>query len=160
MDSLKKWIPSVLLFPVCIYFCLNRGNYGLLDNADLVIHEAGHFFFMFFGQFIHTAGGTLMQMILPSVIAWYFFRSRYRLGFQMALFWLGHNLINISVYAADAQARKLHLLGGNKVYHDWTFMLGSLGILEYDAYVGYFFFGLAIIVFLFLLIVCPLIFEE
>lgn len=160
MDSLKKWIPSIILLPLCVYFCLNRGNYGLLDSADLVIHEAGHIFFILFGQFIRTLGGTLMQIILPSLIVWYFYKNSYRLGVQMSLLWLGHNFINISVYAADAQARRLPLLGGNKVYHDWTFILGSLGILEYDAYVGYFFFGIAILVFLTLLIACPLLFNE
>lgn len=160
MDSLKKWIPSLILAPLCVYLCLHRGTYTFIDNADLVIHEAGHIFFYIFGKFIYTAGGTLMQMILPSIIIWYFFRNHYRLGTQISMLWLGQNLINISVYAADAQAKKLHLLGGNKVYHDWAYMLGSLGITQYDAYVGYFFFGLAMIVFLLLVFVCPLIFVE
>jgi len=160
MDSLKKWIPTFFLLPVCIYLCLSRGSYTFIDNADLVIHEAGHLFFFIFGRFIYTAGGTLMQMILPSLIVWYFFRNHYRFGTQAAMLWLGQNLINISVYASDAQAKKLHLLGGNNVYHDWAYMLGSLGILEYDAFAGYFFFGLAIIVFLLLLFAAPLIFVE
>jgi hypothetical protein len=37
-------------FPIALYWVLNRGEYGLIDNADLVIHEAGHFFFKFFGN--------------------------------------------------------------------------------------------------------------
>ena len=72
-----------------------------IDNGDLVIHEAGHFFFMFFGKFIYTLGGTLMQIILPSIIAWYFLRNYYKTGVQISLLWLGQNLINISAYAAD-----------------------------------------------------------
>jgi hypothetical protein len=60
---------------------------------------------------------------------------------QFSLLWLGQNLINISVYAADAQARRLPLLGGNKVYHDWHYLLNEIGLLQYDAEVGYFFFG-------------------
>jgi len=160
MDSLKKWIPSIVLLPLCVYLCMHRGTYFFIDNADLVIHEAGHLFFFIFGRFIYTAGGTLMQIILPSFIAWYFFRNRYRLGVQISLLWLGQNLINISVYAADAQSKKLHLLGGSNVYHDWAYMLGALGIAEYDAYVGYLFFGLAIAVFITLLFVIPLLFVE
>jgi hypothetical protein len=158
-DELKKWIPSVILLPICIYLVLNRGNYGLIDNADLVIHEAGHFFFKFFGKFIYTAGGTLMQIIIPSIIIFYFFRNMYRLGTQIGLLWLGQNLINISVYAADAQAQKLPLLGGNSVYHDWHYMLGEMGLLEYSAGVGYFFVGLAILVFI-LMLIMPLIIPE
>jgi len=158
-SELKKWIPSVLLLPVCIYLIANRGNYGLIDNADLVIHEAGHFFFKFFGKFIYTAGGTLMQIIIPTIIVFYFFRNMYRLGIQIGLLWLGQNLINISVYAAVAKAQKLPLLSGNSVYHDWHYMLGELGLLNYAAEVGYFFVVLAILVFILMLIV-PLIIPE
>jgi len=156
---LKKWLPSIIILPIAIYFVLNRGDYLFIDNADLVIHEAGHFFFRFFGRFIYTAGGTLMQIILPSLIVWYFFRNSYRTGVQFSLLWLGQNFINISVYAADAQVRKLHLLGSNKVYHDWHFMLSELNILDYDHAVGYFFFSIAIIIFIVALLM-PLVIKD
>ncbi len=155
-DEFKRWIPSIIILPIAVYWVLNRGIYGFIDNADLVIHEAGHFFFMFFGKYIYTLGGTLMQVILPSIIFFYFFRNEYRTGMQFSLLWLGQNFINISVYAADAQARILPLLGGNKVYHDWHYLLGEIGLLQYDAEVGYFFFGIAIILFIITLIM-PLI---
>ena len=147
-DVFKRWIPSIIILPLATYWVINRGEFGLLDNIDLVIHEAGHFFFMLFGKFIYTLGGTLMQIILPSIIAGYFFRNDYRTGVQFGLLWLGQNFINISVYAADAQARKLPLLGGKKVYHDWHYLLGEVGILQYDYLVGYSFLGIAIIVFI------------
>ncbi|MBK9097105.1 MAG: hypothetical protein IPM14_03100 [bacterium] len=147
-DNTKRWIPSLIILPISVYWVLNRGEFSLLDNIDLVIHEAGHFFFSLFGKYIYTLGGTLMQIILPSIIAAYFFRNSYRTGVQFGLLWLGQNFINISVYAADAQARKLPLLGGNKVYHDWHYLLGEVGILEYDYLVGYIFFGIAIAIFL------------
>jgi hypothetical protein len=147
LDKIKRWIPSIIILPLAIIWIVNRGEYGLLDNIDLVIHEAGHFFFSFFGKFIYTLGGTLMQVILPSIIVFFFFRNNYRTGVQFGLLWLGQNFINISIYAADARARKLPLLGGNKVYHDWHYILGELGILEYDQIVGYTFVGIAIIIF-------------
>lgn len=147
-DNFKRWIPSVIILPLAVYWIINRGQFGLLDNIDLVIHEAGHFFFSFFGKFIYTLGGTLMQIILPSIIVSYFYRNNYRTGVQFSLLWLGHNFINISVYAADAQARKLPLLGGNKVYHDWHYLLSEVGILQYDYIVGYTFMGIAAIIFI------------
>ena len=155
----KKWLLSILMIPVCAYLLYHRGEYGLIDNADLVIHEAGHFFCMFFGKFIYTSGGTLMQIALPSLIVWYFFRNNYKTGVQVSLLWLGQNLINISVYAADASAMKLPLLGGNHVYHDWHYLLSQLNILEYDFVVGYIFFGAAIIIFA-LSIFTPLIISD
>ena len=158
-NELKKWIPSVILLLVCIYLLVNRGTYGFIDNADLVIHEAGHFFFRLFGKFIYTAGGTLMQIIIPSIIIFYFFMNTYRFGVQIGLLWLGQNLINISVYAADAQAQRLSLLGGNSVYHDWHYMLGEIGLLKHSAEVGYFFVGLAILMFI-LMLIMPLLIVE
>ncbi len=155
-DVFKRWIPSIIILPIALYWIFNRGQYGFIDNADLVIHEAGHLFFKFFGKYIYTLGGTLMQIILPSIIFFYFFRNDYRTGMQVSLLWLGQNFINISVYAADAQAKRLPLLGGNKVYHDWEYLLREIGMLQYDTEVGYFFFGIAIILFVVTLIM-PLI---
>ncbi len=83
-DEFKRWIPSIIILPIALYWILNRGEYGLLDNIDLVIHEAGHIFFRFFGKFIYTLGGTLMQIIIPSIIAGFFFRNDYRTGVQVA----------------------------------------------------------------------------
>ena len=149
---LKEWQASLLLLPVCLYFVLNRGDYTLLDTADLIIHEAGHFFLLPFGPFLRVAGGTLMQIILPTLFVWSFYAHDYRFGTQMSLFWLGHNFINISVYAADARARVLPLLGGDKAGHDWAIMLGMLDLLEYDQVVGGFFYALAMLTFGVLLI--------
>lgn len=146
-DVVKKWVPSIIILPIALIWSLNRGKFGLIDNVDLVIHEAGHFFFSFFGKFIYTLGGTLMQIILPSIIAAFFLRNNYRTGVQFSLLWLGQNFINISVYAADARARRLPLLGGDKVYHDWHYLLGELGILQHDQIVGLIFFGIAILIF-------------
>ena len=147
LDEIKRWLPSIIMLPLMIWLVLNWGKYTWIDNADLVIHEAGHFFFTFLGKFIYTAGGSLMQVILPSLIVWYFLSKAYKTGVQVSLLWLGQNLINISVYASDARAQLLPLLGGNKVYHDWHYLLGELDILQYDAEVGYFIFAIAILIF-------------
>ena len=88
-DEFKRWIPSLIILSIALYWCFNRGNYRLIDNVDLVIHEAGHVFFILFGKFIYTLGGSLMQIIIPSIIAGSFFRNNYRTGVQVALLWLG-----------------------------------------------------------------------
>ncbi|HET6567571.1 MAG TPA: hypothetical protein VFG50_06370 [Rhodothermales bacterium] len=144
---LRAWAVSVLLFPACLYFCSHRGFYTLLDDADLIIHEAGHVFFAILGHDFHIMGGTLMQIVLPLVLAGSFYRHSYRTGVQVSLFWLGHNLINISVYAADARAQRLPLLGGDHVLHDWHTMLGGVGLLDSATAVGNSFFVLAVIAF-------------
>jgi len=59
-DEFKRWVPSLIILSTALYLCFNRGNYGLIDNVDLVIHEAGHVFFILFGKFIYTIGGSSM----------------------------------------------------------------------------------------------------
>ena len=149
LKPVKKWYTSFLLAPLALYFIFTRGHYTLIDNIDLIIHEAGHFFFGFFGDFIQMAGGTLMQIIFPLFLVWYFYHNRYRTGVQIFIFWLGQNLINISVYAADADKMKLKLIGGR---HDWLYLLNKLGLLNSADEVGYFFYAIAILVFIISLI--------
>jgi len=141
---LKKWIISGILFPFFIYFTFSRGEYSLIDNANLIIHESGHFFFGFMGSFIQAAGGTLMQILFPAFLAFYFLKTGYRTGVQIFILWLGQNLINISVYAADAKIRQLHLLGNGK--HDWYYLLSQLNILNHCEIVGYLFYGTGILI--------------
>lgn len=157
--EIMKWIPSVFILFMGGYWAFNRGDFSLIDNADLVIHEAGHFFCMFFGKYIHTLGGTLMQIFLPSLIVWYFYKNYYRTGVQIGMLWLGQNFINISVYAADAQEQALPLLGGDKVYHDWHYLLSEINLLNYDNVIGYIFFGISLIIFI-VAILMPLIIHD
>jgi hypothetical protein len=134
--NVREWIITLLLLPSALYFCLSRGTYTALDHADLIIHEAGHVLFGLFGSSFEIAGGTLMQVALPLLLVLYFCRHVYRAGVQLALFWLAHNLLNISVYAADARAQNVPLLGGDTRLHDWNVILKQAGLLEYDTIVG------------------------
>lgn len=75
-----------------------------LYNADLAFHEGGHTIFFFFGEFVQFLGGTLMQILLPSFFAAYFFFNRAAYSASVSAWWLGVNLYEIGTYAADAQA--------------------------------------------------------
>lgn len=100
-----------------------------------------------------------MQIILPSIIGFYFLKTYYRTGMQFSLLWLGQNFVNISVYAADARAQALPLLGGNSVYHDWHYLLSEINMLEYDQEIGYVIYGIGILIFL-LAVFLPLIIRD
>jgi len=157
LRPLKKWIISLIFLPLILYFLGRHGKYTLVDSADLIIHEAGHFFFGFLGDFIQAAGGTLMQILFPSFLSWYFFRNGYRTGFQIFIFWLGQNLLNISVYAADAPVRRLPLLGNGK--HDWYYLLSQLNLLSHANEVAAVFYFLGMVMFI-LAVFIPLFVEE
>jgi hypothetical protein len=146
--SIKPWLGTTTLLPLVIYYTINKGQFTFIDHINLLIHEGGHGVFKIFGKFIYTLGGTLMQLIIPSMFIIYYLIKKKKFGTQIFLVWLGENLMNISVYAADARTQKLPLLGGNKVYHDWTWLLSQTGMLEQDQLVGNIFYGTGILMFL------------
>ncbi|MCX6175115.1 MAG: hypothetical protein NTZ27_10215 [Ignavibacteriales bacterium] len=155
----KPWLGTTALLPLIIYYTINKGQFTFIDYINLLIHEGGHGVFKIFGKFIYTLGGTLMQIIIPSMFIIYYLIKEKKFGTQIFLVWLGENLINISVYAADARAQKLPLLGGNKVYHDWAWLLSQTGLLEQDKLVGNIFYGTGILMFLIALLL-PLFLRE
>ena len=112
------------------FLAFTPDHYGFIDSVDLPIHEAGHPLFGIFGDFIGAAGGTLMQLLVPTVFLGYFWRRRDRHAATVMLWWIAQNLWNISHYIADAQAQELPLVGGGE--HDWAYLLGELGLLRQD----------------------------
>lgn len=107
---------------------------SLLDSVDLAIHETGHLVFGPFGDVIQFAGGTLFQLIVPSVFVWYFVRRRDLHAATVPLWWVAQNCWNISVYVRDARTQELPLVGGGE--HDWAFLLGHFGLLAHDQGIG------------------------
>jgi len=116
------------------YLLFQPDHYSWLDSLDLAIHEFGHPLFRIFGQFIGFLGGTLMQLIMPAAFVTYFWRRGDRHAATVALWWVAQNLWNISIYIQDAQAQELPLVGGGE--HDWTYLLGRLGLLNHDRLIG------------------------
>lgn len=97
-----------------------------LDMVNLFIHEGGHGVFKIFGQFIYALGGSLMQVILPVAAIVVFLRSGPR-TLMWTLFWLGQNIVNISVYIMDAPYRQLRLISKYAI-HDWGWITDYLGV--------------------------------
>ena len=102
-----------------------------LHGVNLIFHEAGHTFFLFFGQFLHVLGGSALQVIVPAVCAGAFLMHGQRASFAVALFWTGESITDVAIYMADARARALPLLGGDGVIHDWNYLLSALGLLNW-----------------------------
>lgn len=111
-------------------------EWRLLDGVNLIIHEAGHIVFSPFGEFLMIAGGSLFQIIMPSLFVWYFFAHRQFFSGSLTLFWVGHSLLNVSIYAGDAQVMGLPLLGGNDSIHDWNYLLARTGHLAHTALIA------------------------
>lgn len=118
---------------------LAKENYfSPLDYVNLAFHEAGHVFLGLFPRFIMMLGGTIFQLAVPAVCLVHLRRRGANLGWQLCLFWLGENLLNISIYAGDAIRQALPLVGGGE--HDWTYLLTETGLIAHTAGVEKFIF--------------------
>ena len=104
-------------------------DYHFLDGVNLAFHEAGHLFFAFLGQTVHVLGGTLGQLVFPTVCAFHFLRRAQRFEAAICGVWLAESLMYAGRYLGDAQAQALPLVGGH--IHDWNWLLERAGLLEH-----------------------------
>ena len=126
---------------------LHHTDWIFMSGINLIFHEAGHVLFYPFGEFIRVLGGTLVEIIVPIIVITHFKLARNVFAAGFGFWWLSVTFWSISVYAGDARAQILPLLGGDNVYHDWTYMLGSLGLLEIDNHIRIFFVVLSLLSF-------------
>lgn len=144
--SLTKAFLVVIISLYMFYYIATLSDWHFIDNVNLIFHEAGHTIFSFFGEFINILGGTLMQILIPIIFCFYFYKKQDYFSASLLLFWLSQNFFNISVYAGDAIKMELPLLGGDGVYHDWSYMLSSVGLLKYTEEVSLFFYLAGIVI--------------
>ncbi|HAH31255.1 MAG TPA: hypothetical protein DCL44_02955 [Elusimicrobia bacterium] len=153
--AFRLWFRLALIAGLFAFYLqwLRKDTYfSLLDFVNLSFHEAGHLFFGLFPRFIMISGGTIFQLLFPAVCLAHLKSRGANLGWQLCLFWIGENLLNISIYAGDAINQALPLVGGGE--HDWTCLLTETGLISHTAGVGKIFFlaGSAIIFWSFYLI--------
>jgi hypothetical protein len=117
----------------------NASGNSFLHLINLPFHEAGHIIFRPFGAFFTSLGGTLGQLLMPSIcMGVLLIKTRDPFGASVALWWVGENFLDIAPYINDARAGQLPLLGGNYGdsapygFHDWQYLLTESGLLNYD----------------------------
>ena len=145
--DINKWtiIGSLVIAAAGLFFFSQRGKWTFFDGVNLIFHEAGHLVLGFMPQFIVALAGTLFQLLIPGLLAFYFHRHEKMFATQFCMTWLGQSLLNVSNYIADARAQVLPLVGGGE--HDWTYLLGKMGVLQHDISIGKFLNGIALLIF-------------
>lgn len=125
------------------------------DGFLLLIHEAGHAFFMVFGNRILTIfAGSMLEVLLPTVIVVFCWFNRYLIWTQISLFILGTAWISVGYYAADGDGRQLPLLGGGGPEgHDWGNLLRHWNKTEYAWEIGFTFVVIGTVCYLMAIIV-------
>lgn len=110
-------------------------KWHLIDGANLIFHEAGHWLLSWGPQWLEIAGGSLFQVILPLAIAVVAWRQSRPLSAAVVLLWAGQSFVNVSVYAGDALHQRLPLIADNAI-HDWNHLLWYFGALRHTATVA------------------------
>lgn len=153
VSTICLWSGLIAASLFIIHAIIDEDGFLLFDYVNLPFHEFGHLFFGMMGETIGLWGGTLMQLLIPSLILINFWIKGDIPGTAFGIFWLGENLLNIAVYIADARSMSLPLVGGG--LHDWNMILSDMGMLQHDKFIavvvrttGWLIIGLSIIWFL------------
>jgi hypothetical protein len=146
--SENPWLPRALVLAWFVWIWMGffgseppsyfRNPFGA---ATLIVHESGHAAFMWSGNELLTVmGGTIFQILIPVLVAYFYWHKQDVFAVAILVFWLGTSLVDAGTYAADARAQALPLVSpwgdGEDVGHDWTFMLMRFGKLSRDQIIG------------------------
>src|SRR5579864_9376028 len=131
--ALVAWVGFYALFLAYVFH--SHGGFLFIDMANLVVHEGGHLLFGWFGPTLGLWGGTLLQWLVPFLLAAYFLMQRQTSGFVFCVFFFFENWLYTATYMADARAQELPLVTTGDpdfVEHDFYAIFSSLGVLDYD----------------------------
>ena len=117
----------------------NAVGMSFMHMINLPFHEAGHILFSPFGAFITSLGGTLAQILMPTICTLVLLLKHHdQFGGSITFWWVAENFLDIAPYINDARAGVLPLIGGNfghsapYGFHDWEYLLTESGLLRYD----------------------------
>jgi hypothetical protein len=131
--ALAGWIAFYAMF--LTYAFTMHGAFLFIDFVNLIVHEGGHLLFGWFGPPLGIWGGTILQWLVPLLLAGYFFSQRQTTAFAFCLFFFFENWLYTATYMADARAMALPLVTAGDsdfVEHDWHTIFLSPGVLRYD----------------------------
>lgn len=131
------WLAFYGLF--LLHAIRNTSGFLFIDNANLVVHEAGHLLFGWFGETLGLYGGTLLQLLVPFALAASFAYRRHTTGAAFCAFFFFENFLYTATYMADARAQELPLVsvgGDEAVGHDWERIFSGLGLLQHDTQIA------------------------
>jgi hypothetical protein len=130
------WRAPILLFFVAqaLRPLREQGEWTLFSGIIFGAHEFGHLFWMFFGEWMGVAGGSLTQLLIPIGAAAVVLRSRDWFGVAICGVFLATSLGELSWYIDDARRLDLDLVSFSEDggIHDWNYLLNSVGLIRHD----------------------------
>ena len=130
---------------VGLYYVAQPGGYPFtpFNLVNFVSGQLGHLLFAMFGDLASLIGGPALQVAFPLGLFFYLFLAKKHLLAALALFWTAQSLFDVAVYARDARALQIPVLGGD---HVWNALLYRLGLLAFDQFVSALFYLSAVLV--------------
>lgn len=125
---------GIFYFLFLLNAAFDDDGFLFIDHANLMIHEAGHFFFSWFGYYTMILGGTLGELIVPLLCALVFFRRGETTAVAFCSFWFFENFLYIGTYMADARTAAMPLVGSEE--SDWTILFTHWDVLVHDRTIG------------------------
>jgi hypothetical protein len=114
----------------------------MLDNVHLPIHEGGHLLFGWLGEKPMLWGGTILQLLVPALLAGAFVVRGDLLGTTFCSVGFFHSLNGVATYMIDALKRELPLVtvgaSADEAQHDWVQIFSDLGVLPHAIQIGNF----------------------
>jgi len=140
---------AFLLVLLCILgarLAIRPDSWTPFSPLDLVIHEVGHPLFSFFGEWMHYAGGTILQHLVPVFAMMALLRQGEYFAIPFCGSWFSVNMYATATYIADTRSQVLPLVtlagtGDEPAevrFTDWEYLLDRIpGLsIEYDTHVA------------------------
>jgi hypothetical protein len=133
-----SWTVSYAL--LLLYLALHFSEMTFLDNIHLPIHEGGHLLFGWFGETIGVWGGTILQLLVPALLAVTFAVRKELPGTTFCAVAFFHSLTGVATYMIDALRLELTLVtvgaDADEAQHDWVRIFSGLGVLPHATQIG------------------------
>jgi hypothetical protein len=117
--------------------------YFFISNQALgIVHEAGHgvCYILNCPKFLTALNGTFFQLLFPLFVALHYKYHDNKLGYYIGLFFVGFSLHYTSWYISTAHITSVVKANqsflGVDGYHDFHYILKTLGLLSYDTIIA------------------------
>jgi hypothetical protein len=136
-DSREDWIARGLLLAYLAYGLVRHIADPMyktwFGGITLAFHEMGHIAFIPFGHTLTVAGGSIMQLLVPTAASVYLLKKQDDwFGFALGMAWLSFSMFELATYIGDAARMELPLVGfGGGYHHDWSTLLTQWRLIDH-----------------------------
>ena len=103
--SQRSWrlIVVGLVAAFSLYLMIWRPAFSPFDWINVLVHETGHLVFLPFANTAATAGGSILQVGLPLLLALAYLAQDDQFGASISVWWLGQSLTFLATYIGTSR---------------------------------------------------------